>query len=119
MSNLTAMITEVPSPDEIFTLLCLTLAELRLLNQRTAFYLPNKPSLFQLTDRFSTIALRQYLHRIHWPAAGSLFDLNSGHGAVRTGHLRISLGDSIESTTTPFERLLEVFAFHRPSPIVS
>ena len=31
MSNLTAMISEVPSPDEIFTLLCLTLAELRLL----------------------------------------------------------------------------------------
>ena len=52
MSNLTAMITEVPSPDEILTLLCLTLAELRLLEPVDRLLLPGQAEFFSLNRSF-------------------------------------------------------------------
>jgi len=75
-------------------------------------------SLDQLVDRLAAITFRENLHGIERAAAVALLDLNRREGAIRTRDFRMVRRHSVEGAAAPFQRLLEIFLFHRPGAVV-
>ena len=77
-----------------------------------------RKSLERLLDRLA-ITFRENLHGIERAAAVALLDLNRREGAIRTRDFRMVRRHGVEGAAAPFQRLLEIFLFHRPGAVVA